>query len=193
MGKTLSEVASDKGKSVVETLVDFALAGDEELPHGVQFRPVAGHVFDVENYMRQEFTATSTDGGVQLGEAPPGRHPRYWGTYPRKLAYYVRERGVITLPFAIRSSTGLPAQIIALPDRGYLREGYKADIVVFDFERVQDHATILEPGRPPEGIEYVLVNGELAVERGQLTGALAGVVIDRTKVRPDGSSSTEDP
>ena len=123
----------------------------------------------------------------------PGRHPRYWGPYPRKIAYYVRERGVITLPFAIRSSTGLPAQIVALPDRGYLREGYKADIVVFDFETVQDHATVLEPGRPPEGIEYVLVNGKLAVDGGQGTGALAGVVIDRNEVRPDGRSVTENP
>jgi N-acyl-D-amino-acid deacylase len=190
IGRTLTEVAKENGQSVVETLAEFAMAGTEDLPHGALFRPVAGDRFDVENYMRQEYTATCTDGGVSM-TTRPGQHPRYYGTYPRKLAHYVRERGVISLAHAIRSSTGLPAHIIGLDDRGYLRAGNKADVVVFDFERVQDKATILEPDLLPEGIEYVLVNGQFTVDGGSLTGALPGVVIRRAAER--GPSETSPP
>jgi len=183
VGRTLMDVALERGKTPVEMLIEFAMQGDQRMRSGVLFRPVAGHAFDVENYMRQEYTATSTDGGVSLA-ARPGQHPRYFGTYPRKIAYYVREKGTITLPFAVRSSTGLPAQIIGLPDRGYVREGYWADVVVFDFDTIQDRATIMEPGLHPEGIEYVLVNGTFTVDGGEPTGALPGVVLDRNEIRP---------
>ncbi len=178
VGKTLAEIAEDNGKTVVETLVDFAMTGTEALRHGVLFRPVAGDERDVDNYMRQEYTATSTDAGIEMMERP-GRHPRYFGSYPRKLAHYVRERGVVSLPFAIRSSTGLPAQIIGLTDRGYVRVGYRADLVVFDFERLRDRATILEPARYPEGVDYVIVNGVFAVDAGERTSALPGHVLKR--------------
>ena len=188
IGKTLTDVADENGQSVVETLAEFAMAGTEDLPHGALFRPVAGDRFDVENYMRQEYTATSTDGGVSM-RTRPGQHPRYYGTYPRKLAHYVRERGAISLAFAIRSSTGLPAQIIGLTDRGYLRVGNKADVVVFDFARVQDRATILEPDLYPEGIEHVLANGEFTVDKGARTGALPGVVLRRAADGPSGTTS----
>ena len=183
IGKTLTEVAKAHGRTPVEQLVDFAMEGDGSVQSGVLFRPVAGHRFDVENYMKQEYTATGTDGGVTL-EPQPGQHPRYFGTYSRKLAHYVKARGVISLPFAIRSSTGLPAQIIGLPDRGYVRAGQKADLIVLDFERLEDRATILSPARPPVGFDYVMVNGVLTVDDGQPTGTLPGVVIDRTKVKP---------
>ena len=95
----------------------------------------------------------------------------------------MREKGTITLPFFVRSSTGLPAQIIGLPDRGYVREGQKADLVVFDYERVQDHATILDPGAGNEGIVHVFVNGEAVVDGEELTGALPGEVLLRHEVR----------
>ena len=86
---------------------------------------------------------------------------------------------LITLPFFVRSSTGLPAQIVGLSDRGYVREGQAADLVVFDFDRVQDGATITDPGGPNEGIDYVFVNGEAVVEGGRVTGALPGIVLRR--------------
>ncbi len=185
VGATLSEVAAANGRTAVEQLVDFAqAAGDESLRSGVLFRPVAGHTFDVENYMRQEYTATGTDGGVTL-EPRPGQHPRYFGTYSRKLAHYVKARGLISLPFAIRSSTGLPAQIIGLSDRGYVRVGQKADLVVLDYGRLEDRATILEPARSPAGFDYVMVNGTLTVDGGQPTGALPGVVLARDEVRSE--------
>lgn len=128
--------------------------------------------------MRQEYTATSTDGSVLLWTRP-GQHPRSYGAFARKISHYVKERGVITLPFAIRSSTGLAAQIIGLKDRGLLREGYKADIVVFDYDDISSPATIMEPDLYPTGIEHVLVNGQFTVDAGQPTGALPGEVLDR--------------
>ncbi len=173
VGQTVARIADDSGRSVAETLIEFARTGHEELLHGVLIRPVAGHRFDVENYMVQDFTATATDAGVAL-EATPGRHPRYWGSYPRKIAHYTRERGIISLPFMVRSSTSLPAAIVGLTDRGCLRVGCKADIVGFDYDRVEDVATISNPGTPPTGIPWVLVNGRIAVEDGRPTGALAG-------------------
>ena len=178
VGKSLVEIATARSVSVPEALVQLALDGRPPLRDGVLFRPVAGHPQDVETYMRQEYTATSTDAGVSL-VTRPGQHPRYYGSYARKIAHYVRDRGVISLPFAIRSSTGLPAQIIGLQDRGLLRPGYRADLVIFDYDQVQDHATILEPDRYSDGIDYVFVNGVPTVDDGELTGRLPGLVLDR--------------
>ena len=178
VGRYLAEIADEAGRSPFEQLVHFALESTELSPAGVRFRPVAGHRFDVENYMRQEYTATSTDGSVLLWTRP-GQHPRSYGAFARKISHYVKERSVITLPFAIRSSTGLAAQIIGLKDRGHLREGYKADVLVFDYDDITSPATIMEPDLYPTGIEYVLVNGRFTVDDGEPTGALPGEVLDR--------------
>ena len=182
VGRTLADVASERDMTPVELVIQLALEAGPDVRSGVRFRGIAGHAEDVERYMRQEYTATSTDGGV-VPQARPGQHPRYYGTYPHKIATYVREKGVISLPFFVRSSTGLPAQIIGLPDRGYIRVGQKADLVIFDYDRVQDHATILNPGGQNEGIEYVFVNGRAVVDGGRLTGALPGEVLIRQDVR----------
>lgn len=179
VGKTVGTVAADSGRSVAETLIDFARTGTEELLHGVLIRPIAGDRFDVETYMAQDYTATSTDAGIAL-KATPGRHPRFWGSYTRKIAHYTRDRGLITLPFMVRSSTSLPAAIVGMTDRGCLRVGCKADIVAFDYDRVEDNATIMNPDGPVVGMPWVLVNGQVAIEDGQATGALAGVVIKRS-------------
>ncbi len=183
VGRTLREVAVERGLSDVEMVLHLALElGTPQLRSGVRFRGLAGSPEDVERYMVQEYTATSTDGGVIL-EGSPGLHPRFFGTYPHKIATYVRDKGTITLPFFVRSSTGLPAQIIGLTDRGYVRVGQKADLVVFDYESVQDGATIMDPAAPNEGIAYVFVNGEAVVDAGELTGALPGEVLIRQGVR----------
>ena len=178
VGRHLAEIAAEAGRTPFEQLVHFALESTELAPAGVRFRPVAGHRFDVENYMRQEYTATSTDGFVSL-QTRPGQHPRSYGAFVRKISHYAKERGAITLPFAVRSSTGLPAQIIGLRDRGLLREGYKADLVVFDYDELSSPATIMEPDRYPTGMLHVIVNGQFTVDDGRLTGALPGVVLDR--------------
>ena len=178
VGQTVAAVADDSGQSVAETLIDFARTGNEELLQGVLIRPIAGDRFDVDTYMMQDFTATSTDAGIAL-EATPGRHPRYWGSYTRKIAHYTRDRGIISLPFMVRSSSSLPAAIVGMTDRGCLRVGCKADVVAFDYDKVEDNSTIMNPDGAPQGIPWVLINGQIAIEDGQSTGALAGVVIKR--------------
>ena len=179
VGRTLGDLARENRLSAVEQVLQLALdLGTATLRSGVRFRGLAGSAEDVERYMRQDYTATSTDGGV-VAHARPGQHPRYYGTYPHKIATYVRDKGTITLPFFVRSSTGLPAQIVGLRDRGYVREGQVADLVIFDYEEVQDHATITNPGGGNDGIEYVFVNGEAVVDRGLVTGALPGMVLRR--------------
>ena len=132
---------------------------------------------DVETFMRQEWTMTSTDGS--LSTAQGAFHPRGNGTYARKIRRYVLERETITLAHAIHSMTGLPSSVFRLEDRGIIREGAAADIVVFDLERIADRATYLEPQHLSDGMVYVLVNGELAVEEGRFTENLAGQVLSR--------------
>ncbi|WP_082989944.1 N-acyl-D-amino-acid deacylase family protein [Woeseia oceani] len=183
LGKTLLEAADAREESYVDTILNFALSGYEDVPGGFWMRGHSMHEMDVHNYMRQEYTATSSDAGIidVAGlEGRPGTHPRMYGAFVRKIAHYAKDRKVISLPFAIRSSTGLPAQIIGLRDRGYLREGYKADIVVFDYDRIRDRATVMERDLYAEGIEYVLVNGTAVLDTGKLTGALPGVIVKRT-------------
>jgi N-acyl-D-aspartate/D-glutamate deacylase len=104
-------------------------------------------------------------------------HPRYFGTFPRVLGRYVRELAVLTLPDAIRKMTSLNADKLGVADRGRLRPGLRADLAVFDPARVIDTATFERPHQYPLGIEYVIVNGEVTVERGAHTGARAGQVI----------------
>ncbi|MBL8268813.1 MAG: amidohydrolase family protein [Steroidobacter sp.] len=97
----------------------------------------------------------------------------------RKLSHYVKERGVITLPFAIRAATSLPAQIIGLQDRGKLQVGAFADIAAFDLDKLQDRATILDPAALSTGVEYVLVNGVFVVDQSKPTSELPGRVLRR--------------
>ena len=184
-GKTLAELAREQNVSFQEVVVGMALHGYEEVLGGAWTRGYGIHELDIENYIREDFTATGSDAAVSgVADAPgfeggPGAHPRHFGAFVRKISRYVKERQVISLPFAIRSSTGLPAQIIGLRDRGQLREGFKADVVVFDFERLRDRSTVLEPSLFSEGIEYVINNGTFSVDGGKLTGLLEGRIIKK--------------
>jgi len=188
VGKTVDNLARAKGQKVEEVVVDMALNGYKETPGGAYVRGNAMLDIDIVNYIRQPYTATSSDasiGGV-AGIPPymgPGAHPRHFGNFPRNIAHFVKDLHVITLPWAIHAVTALPAQIIGLKDRGLLREGYKADITIFNLETLRDRATAIEPQLPSEGIEFVLVNGQLTVDRGKLTGALPGKVLRRGENR----------
>ena len=144
----------------------------------MRIRPIAGHRFDVETYMVEDFTATSTDAGVAL-EATPGRHPRYWGTYPRKNRPLHPRAGhhqpPLHGPFLHQPAGGDRGSDRPGLSPGRLPGGHRA----FDYEAVEDNATILHPDAAPTGIPWVLVNGEIAIENGAATGALAGAVIRR--------------
>jgi N-acyl-D-amino-acid deacylase len=104
-------------------------------------------------------------------------HPRFYGTFPRVLGVYVRERHVLTLPDAVRKMTSLAAQITGLTDRGLVRPGLAADITIFDPNTVSDKATFENPSQYPVGIPYVIVNGVVVIDKGEHTGAKPGRVL----------------
>ena len=110
-----------------------------------------------------------------LGKGKP--HPRNYGTFPRVLGKYVREERIFTLPQAIRKMTSLTAEKFHLKNRGLVKAGYFADLVIFDPEKVIDKADWLEPHQYPDGIEYVLVNGQIVINRGEQTGVLPGRIL----------------
>ena len=186
VGRTLEELGRRLDITYEEVVVHMALNGYPEVLGGAWTRGYGIHDADVINYYRQDYTATASDAAVSGVEgvpefaSRPGAHPRHFGAFTRKIARYVKDLKAITLPFAIRSMTGLPARIIGLEDRGFLREGYGADLVVFDLERLRDRATVLEPDLFSEGVDYVMVNGVFTVDAGEFTDALPGEVILRT-------------
>lgn len=131
---------------------------------------------DLERVMRHPATMIASDGWVQIfGEGVP--HPRSYGTFPRVLGVYVRERGVITLEDAVRKMTSFPAQRLRLNDRGILRPGLKADLTIFDPARVRDMATFEQPHQYAEGISSVIVNGQLVFDGKMMTSARPGQVL----------------
>jgi N-acyl-D-amino-acid deacylase len=173
--KSLGQIVQMRNENPIDAAIWLQLNGLER-PGGARMRGFSLAEIDVEHIMQQEFTATCSDAGtVALGDGIP--HPRFYGTFPRKIRRYVFERGTISLPFAIRSMTSLPAQIIGLKDRGWLKENYWADIAIFDPEKIADRATYVNPHQYAEGVPYVLVNGELVVDGGKFTGKLPGKVL----------------
>src|SRR5262249_27982148 len=123
-----------------------------------------------------------SDGSAYATEGPLRRghpHPRNFGTFPRVLGVYARERGLLRLEDAVRKMTSLNAAKLGLPHRGLLRAGDFADVTVFDPQRVIDRATYTDPFQYGEGIEFVIVNGRLVLERGRHTGELPGRALRR--------------
>lgn len=186
VGKTLDELARETGASFQEVVVRMALEGDPDVLGGAWTRGYGIHEADVVNYYRQDYTATASDAaasgveGVPEFTSRPGAHPRHFGAFTRKIARYVKDLKAISLPFAVRSMTGLPARIVGLEDRGLLREGWKADLVLFDLERLRDRATVLEPDLYSEGVDYVMVNGVFTIDDGRFTDEMPGQVILRS-------------
>ena len=129
---------------------------------------------DVRAVMRVPWVAIASDGSALNLQAPGVPHPRNYATNPRVLGHYVRDEKVLTLPDAVRKMTSLPAQILGLTDRGQLKAGYAADVVVFAAGRVRDTNSFERPKSYPEGIPYVIVNGTLVIDKGEHTGAKPG-------------------
>jgi N-acyl-D-amino-acid deacylase len=128
---------------------------------------------DVEHIIAQPFTMVASDSGVQqMGRGAP--HPRGYGNNARVLARYVRERKIISLEDAVRKMTSLPAATFNLWDRGLIRPGMAADIVIFDDQKVQDRATFDNPHQFAEGFVYVIVNGKTVIDNGQHTKSKPG-------------------
>jgi len=128
---------------------------------------------DIESILRDPHAMIESDGDlVEPGSGYP--HPRSYGSFPRVLAHYVRERQVLTLPQAIHKMTAMPAARLGLPDRGTLKKGMIADIAIFDPARIQDHATYTDPHHYSTGIDYLFINGAAVVYAGEITDALPG-------------------
>ncbi len=130
---------------------------------------------DVIAIMRAPFSAISTDGSAE--DEPKALHPRSYGTYPQFIGHYVIERKIMRIEEAIRKITSLPAQFLGIQDRGLIRAGCWADIVIFDPKKIRNLATYDKPCTYPEGIIYVIVNGVIVVENGEHTGKLPGKVL----------------
>src|SRR2546429_7668988 len=132
---------------------------------------------DVRLVMRQPWVAIASDGSAINLEAPGVPHPRNYSTNARVLGYYVREQRVLTLEDAIRKMTSLPAQILGLRDRGQLREGFAADVAVFDPTTIGETNSFEKPKSYAKGVDYVLVNGGIVIDKGRHTGARPGRAI----------------
>jgi N-acyl-D-amino-acid deacylase len=174
-GKRLSEIAKQWNKDPIDALCDFLI---EDPASGVAVFGMSQP--DVTLALQQPWVAIDNDSegtspeGI-LGQAHP--HPRAYGTFPRILSKYVREEKVLTLEDAIRKFSALPAQRLRLTDRGVLKAGMWADVVIFDPATIHDRATFDNPNQLSEGMEYVLVNGVPVIEEGKMTGALPGKVL----------------
>jgi N-acyl-D-amino-acid deacylase len=175
-GKRLSEIAAAQNKDPLDALFDFIIAD-----HGQ-----TGAIFfmmqesDMQAALKSPFVSICTDSGARATDGPLAgskSHPRGWGTYPRILGKYVRDEKLMSLEFAIHKMTGLPASNVGLRNRGLIREGYFADITIFDPQTVIDRATFEDPNQYPVGINFVIVNGQVEVDNGQRTTALAGQVL----------------
>jgi N-acyl-D-amino-acid deacylase len=171
-GRTLAAVAAERGLEPVDLAIQLVQAGSAGI---VSFNMSDA---DVEHLMRQPWMMTSSDGDlVPMGYGVP--HPRIYGAFPRKIRMYVVEKGLIDLADAVRTMTTLPATVFRIPNRGALRIGAAADIVVFDMERLGDRATYADPHQLSEGMVYVLVNGQVAMDGGTFTTVRAGQVLRR--------------
>jgi N-acyl-D-aspartate/D-glutamate deacylase len=166
-GKDLLSIATDEKKTPLEVVLEI------ERHDGAQMVSFGMSEEDVRLIMKQPFVATASDGSSMVpGDTVP--HPRSYGCFARKIGHYARDEGVISLEHALRSCSGLPADVLRLTDRGYLKVGAYADVVVFDPEQVRDQATYQKPHQYATGVRYVFVNGKLVVADGKYNGTLAG-------------------
>ncbi len=175
-GKRLSQIAREQGKDPLDALFDLIVA-DNGQTGAIYFMMSEA---DMLAAMRAPFVSFCTDSGARATDGPLSAaksHPRGWGSYPRILGRYVREQKILTLPQAIHKMTGAPARRVGLRERGLLQQGFFADITIFDPQRVIDKATFEIPNQYPEGISYVITNGQLSVDNGKRTNALAGRVL----------------
>ena len=178
-GKTISEINVLTGKeatvdneiaTILEMMLEGGAAGNA---YGASMIYHYMSLEDVDTILRYPNAIVASDGGVvAFGDGKP--HPRSYGTNARVLADFVRERGLLTLEDAVRRMTSLPARTFGFQDRGIIRPGFVADLVLFDPARVSDKATFADPHQYSEGFDYVFVNGKAAVANGELTDERSG-------------------
>jgi N-acyl-D-amino-acid deacylase len=182
-GKRISEIAERQKKDPLDVVFDLILA-DHGQTGAIYFMMSEA---DMRAAMQSPFVSFCTDSGARATDGPLAgskSHPRGWGSYPRILGRYVRDEKLLSLETAVHKMTGAPAARVGLRERGLIKEGTFADITVFDPAKVIDRATFESPNQYPAGIEYVLVNGKISVDKGQRTPALAGRVLRGPGFKP---------
>ncbi|MBV8818513.1 MAG: D-aminoacylase [Acidobacteriaceae bacterium] len=165
VGKTLDQIAKQRGLAPAEAAIAIIRTG------GAGIASLNIDERDIENFMKQEFVTTGSDGSTG--------HPRKYGTFPRKLRIYVREKHILTLEQFVQRSSAQTADDLHIANRGQIKEGYFADIVAFDYDKITDQSTYEHPEVLSNGVQFVIVNGKVAVENGKYTGALAGQALRR--------------
>jgi N-acyl-D-aspartate/D-glutamate deacylase len=169
-GKDLAAIAAAEKKPALEVVLEITRNG------GAGVVNFGMNEDEVRLFMKEPYVATASDGSGRV-PAPEVPHPRSYGCFPRKISHYALVEKVISLEQALRSASGLPADILQLPQRGYLKADYFADVVVFDPRTFRDTATFDQPHQYAPGVRYLFVNGRLAIDEGRFTGALAGRVL----------------
>ncbi len=168
-GKSLKQVAALKGKSIADTAIELDLMGARCIPLRMCEE-------DIEYIMKKDYVATGSDGvAPYYGLGFP--HIRSYSTFLHKIKKYAIQRKTVSLPDVIRSQTSLPAQIMNWNDRGWIREGYKADIVVLDLKNIKTKTSISNPHQYSEGVQYLFINGQLVIDKGKWNGNLTGKVL----------------
>ncbi len=176
VGKRMSELIASRVGDPVGILLDVLIEENGSVPT-VFFHHSEG---DMQLAMKQPYTSIGSDGSAISPDGPKGNthpHPRWYGTFPRVLGRYVRELHTLELPEAVKKMTSMNAEKANIPDRGLIKEGYWADVTLFDPETVIDKATFEKPHQYPEGIPYVIVNGVIALDNGQHTNSRSGKVL----------------
>jgi N-acyl-D-aspartate/D-glutamate deacylase len=176
LGKSIAEIAVGDGQGPLQTLVDLITVSEGQAV-GVFFDQLEANV---RALMRHPTVAIGSDGQALAPDGILGQrrsHPRCYGTFPRVLGHYVRDEQLLSLEEGVRKMTGLTAERLGLRDRGVVREGSRADLVLFDAATIADRATYAEPHLYPAGIHGVMVNGVMVVEQGEHSGSLPGRVL----------------
>lgn len=175
-GFTVKQIAEQNSQDYFETAAKIILESDNR----TMMMGFGMEESSTEKILAHPKVMISSDAGSHAPYPPMNKsiaHPRAYGTFPRAIAKYVRERKICTLEEMIKKMTSMPADKINLKDRGRLERGKLADIVIFDYDKIQDKATFTEPHQYPEGVPYVIVNGEIVVNSGEHTGAMPGKII----------------
>jgi N-acyl-D-amino-acid deacylase len=174
-GKNLQDILLSRGKEpTVENGADLIIEIEKNGGASCVFFQMDEK--DVEDLMKLPYNMHASDGSVQeIGRGVP--HPRNYGTFPRVISHYVREKGVLSLEEAVRKMTSLPADVFKLKDRGKLKEGMYADVCVFDFENFNDRATFSNPHQYSQGLSYVIINGEIVVQEDTHTNKRSGMIL----------------
>ena len=175
VGKNIEEIGKIRGVDPGDACLDLILEEHSRVGE-VNFGMCEE---DIEYIMQQPYVMIGSDGYAAPLDYEGQPHPRWYGAFPRVIAKYCRERKLLSLETAIYKMTGLPANRLNLHDRGMIKEGMWADLVLFDFDEIEDTPTYENPKQPCKGIKRVYVNGVLTAENGKHTGANAGMVLRR--------------